>query len=134
MTNRNESVHERLNRELWRMRFRNPRNWLSALGILALLVLTFVIYVRIPGEIAYQTGTMEDVAQLMTEAGPLQVLSVRIDDRIFHVRTRAAILHLARGDAVCVQLTTFRLTGYGDFGRSAPLCGRRALTLRFFSS
>ncbi|MDJ0824627.1 MAG: hypothetical protein QNJ16_03905 [Rhodobacter sp.] len=124
MTNRNESVHERLNRELWRYRVFNRHTWLTALAAVGILALVLVATVRIPGEIAHRTGIMETAMPLLTEAGPRQVLTVRIGDERRLVDTRATILHPARGEEVCVRLTTDWLTGRRTAALADPsACG-----------
>lgn len=103
-----ESLHDRLNRELWRYRLGGWKAWAVMLPLLALMVL---FYIPEPREVAHLTGTVTGVTTLASEYGPKLRIGVDLDGTQIVARTPAKFIAPVDGDTICLRHTDGQWTG-----------------------
>ncbi len=112
MTKPPESVHDRLNRELYRHYFGGWKVWLAVLALL--LCFGWLLYPQ-PLTVTYQTGVVTGVTTLQGEGGPIIRIGVQTGDIRVEAGTGAKFVAPANGETTCLRRTIGDWTGMEAF-------------------
>jgi hypothetical protein len=119
----NESTHERLNRELSRMRVRDIGFW-GGWALLAAVVLIYGFFtLNHVTNVRYVEGIAGETMPLMTEEGSLIRTRVTVEGQIRDIRMPSQLVHPAKGDPICLRAGEHRFTGHTSYVSVSPtLC------------
>lgn len=125
----NESTHERLNRELARLRMRDIGFW----GGWALLVGIAVIYgfflLNTVTDVRYVEGIAGETMPLVSEDRTILVTRVTVEGQTRDIRLPSQLVHPAKGDPICLRAGEHRFTGHTSYVSVSPtLCERPSAT------
>lgn len=112
MTKPAESVHDRLNRELYRYYLGGWKVWAATLPVLLLLLWALTPQ---PRDVSYRTGVVTGVSTLIGEAGPIIRIGVDTNGVRVEAGTRARLITPAQGETICLSHTRGRWTGAESF-------------------
>lgn len=111
----NESTHERLNRELDRMRMRDVGFW----GGWAVLIITVVVFgffsLNTVTNVRFVTGVAGDTMPLNAEDGMLLIMQVEVEDTVRQIKLPSQLVHPARDDTICLRAGEHRFTGHTSY-------------------
>lgn len=110
-----ESTHDRLNRELARMRLRDVGfwgGWALLVGIVA--IYGFLAFNNVT-DARYVTGVAGDVLPLTSETGQRIVLRVTVEGQTRDIRLPSQLVHPAKGALVCLRAGEHRFTGHTSY-------------------
>lgn len=99
-----ESTHERLNRELARMRVRSVGwwgGWALLIGIVGLVALLNFA----PRSVDYVRAEVTGITPLVLESGPAIQMGVTIDGEPRILQLPSQLVHPAVGETVCLRRT-----------------------------
>ncbi|MEL6957617.1 MAG: hypothetical protein AAGL89_01540 [Pseudomonadota bacterium] len=111
----NESTHERLNRELSRLRVRSFGFWggwavlIGIVGLYAALTLNTVQNVR------FVTGVAGQTMPLASETGMHLKMRVEVESRTRDITLPSQLVHPTPGDLVCLRAGEHRFTGHTSY-------------------
>ncbi len=129
MDQRNESTHDRLNRELRRRNLRDRGVWAGwAVAMGALAIFGFVS-LNVPINARYVEGIAGQTMSLPTEDTIRLMLRVQVEGRMHDVTLASQLVHPAPGDPVCLRASQYRFTGHTAYHiASQSLCNRPTAT------
>lgn len=129
MDNRNESTHERLNRELRNMRLRDTTTW-AGWAVLFLSVGTFAFFsLNTPVNTRYVDGIAGPSMSMPTEDRIVIVTRVEVEGRTYDMRLPSQLVHPAVGDTLCLRASERRFTGHTTYYNvSRTLCDGSSAT------
>lgn len=115
MNDLNESTHERLNRELARMRMRDVGLWGGWALLVGVLGLVGFVSLNTITEARYVVGIAGGTIPLTSEDGTTIVTRVTVEGRIRDIRLPSQLVHPAVGDPVCLRAGEHRFTGHTSY-------------------
>ena len=110
-----DSTHDRLNRELARMRLRDLGFW----GGWALLVGVLALYALMASNqitnVRYVIGIAGDTIPLATDDGSRIVTRVTVEGLARDIRLPSQLVHPVKGEKVCLRAGEHRFTGHTSY-------------------
>ncbi len=107
-----ESVHDRLNRELYRYYMGDWKLWSCLIAVL--LVLGWAMFPQ-PQAVNHMRGTVTGATTLQGETGPRIRIGVQIGNLRVEAGTAARFVAPANGETVCLRHTKRLWTGLETF-------------------
>ena len=129
MDQRNESTHERLNRELGRMQLRSAGVW----GGWILLVGTVALFIFLNANgvtnVRYVHAIAGDSMPLAAEDRLVIVTRVTVEGTSRDLRMPSQLVYPAKGDEICLRAGEHRFTGHTSYSIvSDTLCDDTSTT------
>lgn len=115
MDDRNESTHERLNRELWRMRTHDVGFWGGWALLFAIAALFVFFGLNTAQNVRFVTGTAGQTMPLITEDGTRLILRVTVEGNLRDIRLPSQLVHPAPGETLCLRAGEHRFTGHTSY-------------------
>jgi len=110
-----DSTHERLNRELARLRYRDVSLWGGWALLFGLFGLFVFLYVNYPTETRYVRGIAGASHSLPSETGITVTTRVTVEDRGVDMLLSSQLVHPAPGQELCLRAGKHRFTGHTSF-------------------
>lgn len=119
----NESTHERLNRELARMRMRDAGFWGGWAVLIGCVGLFGFATLNTPTNVRYVEGIAGATMSMPTEDRIVVLTRVQVDGRSYDLRLPSQLVHPAVGDVLCLRAAQHRFTKHTSYVNVSPtLC------------
>jgi hypothetical protein len=123
MTDRNESTHDRLNRELARLKYRNLSYWGGWALLIGITAFFAFAYLKHPTSVRYVEGIAGQTTPLKSEARLRLQMSVTVEGQQRLLILPSQLVHPAVGDTVCLRAGVHRFTRHTSYvSVSKSLC------------
>ncbi len=110
-----ESTHERLNRELARMRIRDVGTWGGWVVLVVIVLLGGFFVLNLPDETRYVTGIAGNTMPMTSEDGSNIRTQIEVEGRTRVITLPSQLVHPAKGEIICLRAGEHRFTGHTSY-------------------